>query len=88
MEDVINKVLLDVFEGKIDINNYKEVKESFISQEETKREKTFDNLFEEFINTASANKLNSNDVFVPPDNFKDLVDIVSPILESQKELLY
>ena len=39
MEDDINKVLLDVIEGKISSNNYKEIRESFLFQKETKEEK-------------------------------------------------
>ena len=49
MEDDINKVLLDVIEGKITIDNYKEILESHSFIESTKEEKTFDNLFNAFI---------------------------------------
>ena len=49
MEDDINKVLLDVIEGKITIDNYKEILESHSFVESTKEEKTFDNLFNAFI---------------------------------------
>ena len=49
MEDDINKVLLDVIEGKINIDNYKEIRESFLFPEETKEEKNFDYLFDKFI---------------------------------------
>ena len=49
MEDDINKVLLDVIEGKINLDNYKEIIESLSFIDATKEEKTFDNLFNVFI---------------------------------------
>ena len=46
MEDDINQVLFDVFEGKINFSNYDEILESYTTLEKAKREKTLDNLFD------------------------------------------
>ena len=60
MEDDINKVLLDVIEGKINIDNYKEIRESFLFPEETKEEKNFDYLFDKFI----SDEFNTNNTYL------------------------
>ena len=83
MEDDINKVLLDIFEGGIDVKNYKEILESYITKEEAKRERTLDNLFEEFIYGYQNNILNS-DNFIVPKTFKELVKIIEPIFKEPK----
>ena len=79
MEDDLNKVLLDVFEGKINVNNYKEIAESYTTQEKAKKEKTLDNLFDEFVKTYQDNNIVNIDNFKAPETFKELVDIIAPI---------
>ena len=81
MEDDIDRVLLGTLEGKINVSNYKEIVESYTTQEKAKKEKTLDNLFEEFINPE--NNANS-DNFTAPQTFKELVDIVAPIFKQPK----
>ena len=83
MEEDINRVLLDVFEGEINVSNYKEIVESYATKEKEKKEKTLDNLFEEFINAEAENTTNS-DNFTAPQTFKELVDIVAPIFKQPK----
>ena len=78
MEDDLNKVLLNILEGKINVNNYKEIAESYTTQEKEKKEKNIDNLFDEFVKSNQENKKNYDD-FTAPETFKELVDIIAPI---------
>ena len=78
MEDDINKVLLDVIEGRIDIHNYKEIVESYNLNIKAKKEKTFENLFDDFISEDEAPNTYLNDETMPK-SFSELVEIVKPI---------
>ena len=79
MEDDINSVLLDVIEGRITISNYKEIIESYTREIEVKKEKTLDNLFEDFISDENSNETVS-DIEIP-QSFEELVNIVAPIFK-------
>ena len=84
MEDDINKVLLDVIEGRIGIENFNEIIESYNSIIEAKKEKTLDNLFEHFISEETKNNyLNDMDI---PKSFSELVEIIKPILINPKRI--
>ena len=59
MEDDINKVLLDIIEGRITIQNFKEIWESFFGEGfDRKEEKNLDNLFDKFV-TDENNQFNN-----------------------------
>ena len=74
MEDDINKVLFDTIINKtIEPSNFQEIRESYISKEKAKEEKTLDNLFEDFINKENLNPVDSNDL-KNITNFSELVD--------------
>ena len=79
MEDDINRVLLDVIEGRIDVENFKEIVESYNLNIEAKKEKSMDNLFDDFISEEETKNayLNNEDV---PKSFSELVEIIKPIL--------
>ena len=77
MEDDINKVLFDTIINKINEPlNFKEIKESFITKEKAKEEKTIDNLFEDFIKDKNLNELDINDLN-NIENFSELIDQLS-----------
>ena len=83
MEDDINQILFDVINKKINVNNYKEILESFTTQKKAKREKSLDNLFEEMKNETDTT---NSDNFTPPQTFNELVDIVAPIFKQPKRI--
>ena len=78
MEDDINKVLMDVIEGRINVQNYKEILDSYNLNIETKIEKTFDNLFDDFTSEEETPNGYLNDE-VLPKTFAELVEIVKPV---------
>ena len=79
MEDDINRVLLDVVEGRIDVQNFKEIYESYNLNIEAKKEKNMDNLFDDFISEEENKNSYLNNEAVPK-SFSELVEIIKPIL--------
>ena len=82
MEDDIDSVLLDIIEGKIEIENQNYnliVNSYFNTNDEVEKEKTLDNLFQDFItrNETQNTFLNDEDF---PKNFSKLVEMVKPVL--------
>ena len=79
MEDDINKVLLDIIEGRITIQNFKEIWESFFGEGfDKKEEKNLDNLFDKFV-TDENNQFNILNEQEPPKNFAELVELIKPV---------
>ena len=88
MEDDINNFLLDIIEGKIKSSNYERIRESYLVNQEIKIEKTFDTLFDQFINDikgfpSSQPEENKNKLDIPK-TFEELVEKVSPVLIKPK----
>ena len=67
----INYVLFDIFEGKINVSNYNDIKESYKIQEKSKKEKNIENLFEKFIKNNQENNTVNSDDFIAPQTFKN-----------------
>ena len=79
MEDDINSVLSDVINGKIDIENFNEIYDSYTQEFERKEEKTLDNLFNKFISEDNKLRKNSEDTLKDDElNFAKLVKRISP----------
>ena len=88
MEDDINNFLLDIIEGKIKSSNYERIRESYLVNQEIKNEKTFDTLFDQFIDDikgfpSSQPEENKNKLDIPK-TFEELVEKVSPVLIKPK----
>ena len=86
MQDDINNVLLDILNGKIDFDDFDDVIESYTMQVETVKEKTFENLFEDFINNNELNEIKDNPEIIIPKNFAELVQLVAPVFENPKRV--
>jgi len=77
MEDDINKVLFDTIVNKtIEPLNFNHIKESYISKENAKEEKTMDNLFEKFVKDENLNAVDVNNL-TNINNFSELIDEIS-----------
>ena len=85
MEDDINNVLLDIIEGKIDVKNYNEIRESQSFQLARNNEKNFDKLFFDFVYNISTFTPNKKNITYP-QNFKELVNIISPVFINPKRI--
>ena len=90
MEDDINNFLLDIIEGKIKSSNYERIRESYLVNQEIKIEKTFDTLFDQFINDikgfpSSQPEEYKNKLDIPK-TFEELVEKVSPVLIKPKRI--
>ena len=81
MEEDINEVLLGMLNGSFQCENYKDIVESYKIKSKKKKEKTFENLvnsfFYEYEEEVFQSKLEEEEIF--PDNFNDLMRILSPI---------
>ena len=81
MEEDINEVLLGMLNGSFQCENYKDIVESYKIKSNKKKEKTFENLvnsfFYEYEEEVFQSKLEEEEIF--PDNFNDLMRILSPI---------
>ena len=88
MEDDINKVLLNIIEGKINVSFYNEIKQSYLLEGETKTEKNMDYLFElfkrEHNKQENGESIKLNDELKIPETFKELVDIMAPMFTKPK----
>ena len=89
MEDDINNFLLDIIEGKIKSSNYERIRESYLVNQ-IKIEKTFDTLFDQFINDikgfpSSQPEEYKNKLDIPK-TFEELVEKVSPVLIKPKRI--
>jgi hypothetical protein len=90
MEDDINKVLLDLIEGKINLSSYNDIKQSYLYKGEVKKEKNMDYFFDKFLEEhdktekEESNTLKLNDEIKIPETFKELVDIMAPMFTQPK----
>ena len=88
MEDDINKVLLNIIEGKINVSFYNEIRQAFLLKEETKTEKNMDYFFELFKQDhneqENGESVKLNDELKIPETFKELVDIMAPMFTKPK----
>jgi hypothetical protein len=90
MEDDINKVLLDLIEGKINVSSYNEIKQSYLYKGEEKKEKNMDYFFDKFMEEhdktekEESNTLKVNEETKIPETFKELVDIMAPMFTKPK----
>ena len=78
MENDINTVLYNIVNGKYTINNYDEVIQSLNLTTDMKEEKTFDNLFDNFIKNKTQLSVSEEKIEYPA-NFTELIELVSPM---------
>ena len=94
MEDDINRVLKDVLDGKIDVESYKEIVESYLMSIDTKNDKSIEKLFSSFtlnkttlINTnTNTDTVTTNETPKYPETFKELVANISQVFTNPNRI--
>ena len=96
MEDDINRVLKDVLDGKIDVESYKEIVESYLMSIDTKNDKSIEKLFSSFtlnkttlINTntnTDTDTVTINETPKYPETFKELVANISQVFTNPNRI--
>ena len=86
MEEEIDKLLLDIINGKVVCENYNDIVTSFKTKQDLKIEKNPENLFNEFITGTFTNDENVNAYLESefPLNFKDLMEEISTVFTEPK----